>query len=77
MGERVRQVDPFHNLTLGADYSELVELLKYERPTAIVHFAEQRAAPYSMKSPQEMRYTVRNNLNGTQTCSARLSSRLS
>jgi UDP-sulfoquinovose synthase len=55
----------FHNLTLGADYSELVELLKYERPAAIVHFAEQRAAPYSMKSPQEMRYTVRNNLNGT------------
>ncbi len=55
----------FHNLTLGADYTELVELLKYERPAAIVHFAEQRAAPYSMKSPQEMRYTVRNNLNGT------------
>jgi UDP-sulfoquinovose synthase len=55
----------FHNLTLGSDYTELVELLKNERPTAIVHFAEQRAAPYSMKSPQEMRYTVRNNLNGT------------
>ena len=55
----------FHNLTLGSDYTELVELLKNERPTAIVHFAEQRAAPYSMKSPHEMRYTVRNNLNGT------------
>jgi UDP-sulfoquinovose synthase len=55
----------FHNLTLGSDYRELVELLKNERPRAIVHFAEQRAAPYSMKSPQEMRYTVRNNLNGT------------
>ena len=39
--------------------------MKDERPTAIVHFAEQRAAPYSMKSAREMRYTVRNNLNGT------------
>ena len=55
----------FHRLTTGTDYTELVELLKDERPSAIVHFAEQRAAPYSMKSPQEMRYTVRNNLNGT------------
>ncbi len=55
----------FHNLTLGSDYRELVELLKNERPRAIIHFAEQRAAPYSMKSPHEMRYTVRNNLNGT------------
>jgi UDP-sulfoquinovose synthase len=60
----------FHNLTLGTDYAELVELLRDERPTAIVHFAEQRAAPYSMKSPHEMRYTVRNNLNGTTTCCA-------
>jgi UDP-sulfoquinovose synthase len=55
----------FHNLTLGSDYRELVDLLKNDRPTAIVHFAEQRAAPYSMKSPHETRYTVRNNLNGT------------
>jgi UDP-sulfoquinovose synthase len=37
----------FHNLTLGSDYRELVDLLKNDRPTAIVHFAEQRAAPYS------------------------------
>jgi UDP-sulfoquinovose synthase len=55
----------FHNMTLGSDYRELVDLLKNDRPTAIVHFAEQRAAPYSMKSPHETRYTVRNNLNGT------------
>jgi UDP-sulfoquinovose synthase len=55
----------FHNLTLGSDYRELVDLLKSDRPTAIVHFAEQRAAPYSMKSPHETRYTIRNNLNGT------------
>jgi UDP-sulfoquinovose synthase len=30
-----------------------------------VHFAEQRAAPYSMKSSYHKRYTVNNNLNAT------------
>jgi len=30
-----------------------------------VHFAEQRAAPYSMKSARHKRYTVDNNLNAT------------
>jgi UDP-sulfoquinovose synthase len=30
-----------------------------------VHFAEQRAAPYSMKSSAHKRYTVDNNLNAT------------
>jgi UDP-sulfoquinovose synthase len=30
-----------------------------------VHFAEQRAAPYSMKSSWHKRYTVNNNLNAT------------
>ena len=35
------------------------------RPDAIVHFAEQRAAPYSMKSEKERRYTVENNITGT------------
>ena len=32
---------------------------------AVVHFAEQRAAPYSMKSPRNKRYTVDNNVNAT------------
>ena len=34
-------------------------------PDAVVHFAEQRAAPYSMKSARHKRYTVDNNLNAT------------
>lgn len=55
----------FANLTLGEDYEELKALLKATRPKAIVHFAEQRAAPYSMKSHVEKRYTVRNNLCAT------------
>ena len=42
----------FENLTLGQDFDRFVALLKAERPDAIVHFAEQRAAPYSMKSQE-------------------------
>jgi UDP-sulfoquinovose synthase len=55
----------FHDLTVGKDYQELVNLLLAERPDAVVHFAEQRAAPYSMKSARHKRYTVDNNLNAT------------
>jgi UDP-sulfoquinovose synthase len=56
---------PFHDVTIGSDFDDLLALLKNESPDAIVHFAEQRAAPYSMKSAQHKRYTVNNNLNAT------------
>lgn len=59
-----RSVD-HHALTVGKDYDALLALLKDWRPDAVVHFAEQRAAPYSMKSAQHKRYTVDNNLNAT------------
>jgi len=55
----------FHRLTVGKDYDELLALLRSWRPDAIVHFAEQRAAPYSMKSARHKRYTIDNNLNAT------------
>jgi UDP-sulfoquinovose synthase len=54
-----------HNLTVGKDYDELTEVLDAFRPDTVVHFAEQRAAPYSMKSARHKRYTVDNNLNAT------------
>jgi UDP-sulfoquinovose synthase len=54
-----------HAFTVGRDYDALLGLLRTFRPDAIVHFAEQRAAPYSMKSAQHKRYTVDNNLNAT------------
>ncbi|WP_226435585.1 NAD-dependent epimerase/dehydratase family protein [Rhodococcus yananensis] len=60
-GRRIAMID----LDVARNYDELVELLAAERPDAIVHFAEQRAAPYSMKSPQHKRYTIDNNLTGT------------
>jgi UDP-sulfoquinovose synthase len=55
----------FVDMTIGKDYQELVDLILAEKPDAIVHFAEQRAAPYSMKSARHKRYTVDNNLNAT------------
>jgi UDP-sulfoquinovose synthase len=59
-----RTID-FHAITVGKDYDALLALLRTWRPDAIVHFAEQRAAPYSMKSAQHKRYTIDNNLNAT------------
>lgn len=55
----------FERIALGQEYERLLELLRREKPIAVVHFAEQRAAPFSMKGPYERRYTVNNNLNAT------------
>jgi UDP-sulfoquinovose synthase len=55
----------FAFLDVAQDYEGLVEFFRTERPDAVVHFAEQRAAPYSMKSPKNKRYTVDNNVNAT------------
>lgn len=53
------------NFDLSRHYHRLLTLLLDVQPDAVVHFAEQRAAPYSMKSSWHKRYTVSNNLNGT------------
>jgi len=55
----------YHNFTVGENYHRLLTLIEEEKPDAIIHFAEQRAAPYSMKSSWHKRYTVSNNLNAT------------
>ncbi len=55
----------FHEIDVARDYDALLALLRAERPDAIVHFAEQRAAPYSMKSAWHKRYTVDNNVSAT------------
>lgn len=59
-----RQIS-YHRLDVARDYQRLLDLIKEWRPDAVVHFAEQRAAPYSMKSSWHKRYTVDNNLNAT------------
>ena len=72
MGERLsawaevsgREIS-FVRFDVAEHYHRLLTLLRDWQPEAIVHFAEQRAAPYSMKSSWHKRYTVGNNLNAT------------
>ena len=55
----------FINLDLAKEFDRFVDVLLATRPDAIVHFAEQRAAPYSMRTSKTKRYTVDNNVTGT------------
>lgn len=55
----------FKLLDIATDYQELAEFLEELKPDVIVHFAEQRAAPYSMRGAREKCYTVNNNVSGT------------
>ncbi len=55
----------FINMDISKQYQKLLNLLINEKPDSVIHFAEQRAAPYSMKSSFTKRYTVDNNVNGT------------
>jgi len=72
MGERIaawkeltgRTID-FVNMTVGQEFDRLVSLIRDLKPDSVVHFAEQRAAPYSMKSARHKLYTVDNNINAT------------
>jgi len=72
MGERIRAWKEvsgkdiaFYNFNVAKDYDLLLKLLLEWKPDAVVHFAEQRAAPYSMKTSWHKRYTGDNNLNAT------------
>ena len=67
MGERLDAWDQvsgrkirFVNIDVADNYHRLLVLLAESKPDAIVHFAEQRAAPYSMKSSWHKRYTISN-----------------
>jgi UDP-sulfoquinovose synthase len=55
----------YHKFDVAENYHRLLTLIAEMKPDAVVHFAEQRAAPYSMKSSFHKRYTVNNNLNAT------------
>ncbi|MBP0481976.1 NAD-dependent epimerase/dehydratase family protein [Sagittula salina] len=60
-GETIR----FHLLDLAKEYERLKAWLADHSPDAVIHFAEQRAAPYSMKTDRHKVYTVNNNTNAT------------
>ena len=54
----------FWNIDI-TNYGHLAKAVNELKPDTIVHFAEQRAAPYSMIGQHERRYTVDNNVTGT------------
>ena len=65
------------NFDIAKDYHLLLQTIEVIKPDAVIHFAEQRAAPYSMKSSFHKRYTVDNNLNATNNlCAAIVESSL-
>ena len=66
-----RQVG-FVQLDLAVEYDRLVSVLRQLQPDVVVHFAEQRAAPYSMRTDQTKRYTVDNNVRATHNLLAAL-----
>lgn len=55
----------FVHLNITADYEKLSKLINKVKPEAIVHFAEQPSAGYSMSSHLHKRFTVENNNIGT------------
>ena len=55
----------FHLLNVATEYERFRGWLAEHRPDAIIHFAEQRAAPYSMKTDRHKVYTVNNNVSAT------------
>ena len=79
IGERIRVWEEvsgkgigFISMDLATEYDRLVAVLLELRPDAIVHFAEQRAAPYSMRTTATKRYTVDNNVRATHNLLAAL-----
>ncbi len=55
----------YENFDVSDHYHRLLTMIQTYKPSTIIHLAEQRAAPYSMKSSYHKRYTVNNNLNAT------------
>ncbi|MDK7749992.1 NAD-dependent epimerase/dehydratase family protein [Brevibacterium sp. UMB10442] len=55
----------FRNFNMATQPDQLLETLVEFAPDTVIHFAQQRSAPYSMKRPDNKRYTVDNNVNAT------------
>ena len=64
---------PFHRFDVAENYRVMLDLITDWQPDAVVHFAEQRAAPYSMKSSWHKRYTVTTTSTRPTTSSPRSS----
>ena len=55
----------FSAFDVAREYDRLLRFIQEVRPDAIIHYAEQRSAPYSMRSSTHKRYTVENNVAAT------------
>lgn len=55
----------FKNINVAEQYADLLAAITSFKPDTIIHFGEQRAAPYSMLGDVQRRYTVDNNVSGT------------
>ncbi len=62
----------FQLIDVATEYERLKVWLGEHRPDAVLHLAQQRAAPYSMKSDRHKVYTVNNNTNATHNLLAAL-----
>ena len=68
--ERVKAWQEVSGQTIGLEYGDLLdwefvsEIMQRHQPDAIVHYAEQRAAPYSMIDRRHAVYTQHNNVIG-------------
>jgi UDP-sulfoquinovose synthase len=69
--ERVWAWQEISGQTIGLEFGDLLdwefvsEIMQRHQPDAVVHFAEQRAAPYSMIDRRHAVYTQYNNVIGT------------
>lgn len=55
----------FSKIDVAMDHVALRDLIAQFQPTTVIQFAEQRAAPYSMKNEVTKTYTVDNNIRAT------------
>jgi len=55
----------FEYCDIAADPGRFKEILAEVNADVVVHFAEQRSAPYSMLGDAERKYTIDNNVTGT------------
>ena len=55
----------WEKVDIANEYERLVAIFRQYRPTTVIQLAEQRSAPYSMRSSACAQYTLSNNLNST------------
>ncbi len=71
MPDRIKAAKEIHGFKMKfhegdvTKYELLHKVLKEEKPDAVVHFAEQRSAPYSMIDVKHAAYTLSNNIVGS------------